>query len=320
MKPQLTRRRGAVRVAVQLGAVLLVAVPARAASNQLYTTVYSMAYGGYHRDRQNDGTFKPETYAFGKGRFGNGSVRDPSIDGLPFAELVRTLAPFLARQSYVPTPAPDQTDLLIVVHWGTTLPYDHSLYREGLNQLSTAMSGMRSAEQLLKGTATAVEGGTSPMGSTAGALSAQRQADINSLLMMMEMENRQRDMVDARMAALLGYLPEMKKLSSMRNFGGFSFLYRDLALEVEQERYYVILAAFDFRAAWKEKKRKLLWVTRVSIRARGHRFDRQLPAMLTGAAPYFGCDTPGLIRGYVPEGKVEVGEPKVLEVGPAPTG
>lgn len=287
------------------------------APTKVFTTISSTVYNGYRRARRADGTFKPESYVFGKGRFGDGRTRDPSIDGYPFLKLARMVAPYLARENYRPTTAPARTDLLIVVQWGTTIPFGRGTYRYALDGLSRAMSGLAASKQMYEGSTLAAEGAGTPAGTTLHGQNAQMQDEIDSALMVVDMETRQREMADARVAALLGYLPEMKRLIWTRDTS-FGSLYQDLAAEVEEERYYVILSAFDFRTAWKEKKLKLLWVTRVSIRTHGNRFDRQLAAMLAGAAPYFGRDTPGLVRGFVPEGKVHVGEPKVLEVGPAP--
>lgn len=98
--------------------------------------------------------------------------------------------------------------------------------------------------------------------------------------------------------------------------------YRSLFLEkmhgdtmsaIEMNRYYVILRAFDFQAAWKQKKLKLLWETRFSLTQRLHDFGKDLPAMAQSASMYFGHDSYGLVMRPVPEGRVDVGEPVVLD-------
>jgi hypothetical protein len=83
--------------------------------------------------------------------------------------------------------------------------------------------------------------------------------------------------------------------------------------QVEINRYYVILRAYDFQTAWKEKKLKLLWETRFSLGQRLHDFGKNLPTMAQSASIYFGHDSYGLIYRPVPEGRVEVGEATVLE-------
>jgi hypothetical protein len=74
--------------------------------------------------------------------------------------------------------------------------------------------------------------------------------------------------------------------------------------------------AYDFQLLWKQKKHKLLWETRFSIRQIHNDFDKQLEAMAENASQYFGQDTKGLIRKPLPEGNVKVGELKVLGIEP----
>ncbi len=44
-----------------------------------------------------------------------------------------------------------------------------------------------------------------------------------------------------------------------------------------------------------------------------NRFDRALPGMAQYASQYFGQDSRGLIRRVIPEGRVDVGEPTVID-------
>jgi len=288
-------RRMKRRVAwLMLAAVLTGLAGTRAAAAELVATVNSTPYNGYARVKQADGTFKPESYILGQGRFLRGQTQDPSIEGVPFLKLVQTLAPYLARQNYLPARGPAQTDLIIVVHWGTTMPYDDSTYGTAVDSLQRAQTSDATAE-------------ASP---------GQQSSDLTGALMEIQMENRQRSLADARNAALLGYQRDMDRYGDLARLSAFGSHYHDLVSEVEEDRYFVILAAYDYGAIAKEKKRKLLWITRVSINVRGNRFDEQMAGMFAIAAQYFGADTRGLVRQPVPEGKVKVGEPKVIGIEP----
>jgi hypothetical protein len=87
---------------------------------------------------------------------------------------------------------------------------------------------------------------------------------------------------------------------------------KDLYVEIEDDRYFVVLMAYDFQLMWKEKKHRLIWETRFSLRQMHHDFDKDLPSMALYASRYFGQDSGGLIHKPVPQGNVEVGEPKSL--------
>jgi hypothetical protein len=76
---------------------------------------------------------------------------------------------------------------------------------------------------------------------------------------------------------------------------------------IEDDRYYVILRAYDFQALWKHRQPRLQWETRFSLSERHHDFQRDLPGMTQIAQAYFGQDSHGLITKPIPHGQVDVG-------------
>lgn len=119
-----------------------------------------------------------------------------------------------------------------------------------------------------------------------------------------------RDMNDSINAGILGWTEELKRANRLPWFT----LYQDAVTELEWDRYFVVLEAFDFHTLVTAKRWKLMWEARFSIPSRGNAFDEQLAGMVNAASRYFGEDTNHLIRRAVPEGKVTVGEPKVIEM------
>ncbi len=61
----------------------------------------------------------------------------------------------------------------------------------------------------------------------------------------------------------------------------------DLINEIEYSRYFVVLMAYDFQMTWKQKRHKLLWVTRFSIAQHKGNFSKQLAAWAFYASRYF---------------------------------
>ena len=243
--------------------------------------VFSAVSPAYTRTVLPGGTFKPETYAFGEGGDQGGEKKDFTIDNLHFVDVAHRIAPALAEKSYVPGKDPHQTDLLIMVYWGTTSGTDRGL----------SSSLYQSAQSMM------VE--SIPQG-----------------LMLIQIANRMRDQQDLENAKVLGYLPEMVRLNDYKHTY-FNRLFRqDVVDEVEESRYYVVLLAYDFQTLWKSKQRKMLWETRFSIREHRNDFSEALAAMAQHASRYFGQDSKGLIRERLPEARITLGEPKVLEYEP----
>jgi hypothetical protein len=109
--------------------------------------------------------------------------------------------------------------------------------------------------------------------------------------------------------------PEMLAL-----VGGDTLDHLDLDFEreevmqaAEQDRYFVMVSAFDFPAALKHKKVKL-WSARMSVPSAGISIMDALPALISQGAPLFGRETVRPVWITVPaapEGRVEVGQPVV---------
>jgi hypothetical protein len=120
------------------------------------------------------------------------------------------------------------------------------------------------------------------------------------------MEAVQDGQIDARSANILGYTDEIFRtrphdpnLETLRD-------------EIEHDRYYVVLLAYDYKAYRRFGMHDLLWETRFSIPETGNDFEKAFPLMASIAAKYFGQDSHGLVHRNLGEGHVEVGEPRSL--------
>lgn len=119
------------------------------------------------------------------------------------------------------------------------------------------------------------------------------------------------DMQLTRNAMLLGYADDLRATIGLdRNPLGWRR--KDLFGDLEANRYFVVLMAYDFQLMQKQKKHKLVWETRFSLCEFGHDFGKELPMMAKYASRFFGQDTHGLVRNLVPEGQVDIGDVKSL--------
>lgn len=276
------------------------------------TAVSSKVSKDYVRVKLPDGSFQPERYAFGEGGKWAGEISDVTIDKLHFVDVARVIAAPLALQRYLPAIDPNTSKLLIMVYWGTTAvpaPVSSSVAFDNLsniqNQIARAQAGAAAAGK---------SHGYHASDPNAG-VSDDQMAEMTAALAMVNMANEQRERTDFMNARMLGYdSPGLIGTDHGKYVRGTAFGADrdDLYTEIEENRYFVVLMAYDFQLMWKQKKHKLLWETRFSISERRNQFDKALPVMAQYASRYFGQDSNGLLRTRVPEGRVEVGEPKSL--------
>lgn len=242
--------------------------------------VHSKIFNDYTRTPSVLGGYQVETFAFANGGALLGHMRDRSIDDVTFDQVVRHISPALARQNYIAASDPEDTDLLIYVTWGAT---------DGLTMLRAPVFG--GGQDFL---ANGIDG------SWYG--DASLMSDVNGA----------RDSANLRNAALLGYREAMLNHKNLRQLSVNGTVYDDLAADVEEPRYFLILTAFDFRMAWKEKKLVPLWSTRYNITTLGNHFTAALPGMSMFASRFFGRDSGGLVRRLNPIGKVEMDDIQIL--------
>ncbi|HYC71699.1 MAG TPA: hypothetical protein VEB66_10860 [Opitutaceae bacterium] len=292
--------------------LLLLAAPAFAAE-AITTAVYSQVGNGYRRTKADNGKFKPEYYAIANGGVFPGTTRDHTIDRVTYPEVAGLIAQFLAKENYFLAKDKKSAQLLLVLHWGKTIPYNDANYSIAMSNASDSRSGMLA---LGGGPGTVPDAGAGPFGSTSGAAARAAEADFEMRMMMLLQENDARDRANEQNARLLGYLREVNDHNGVQRFSAGRHHFDDLRADIEESRYYIVVSAYDFREATEKNNLKLQWVTRVSVRSPGHAFDKQAAAMLAAASRYFGQESGRLIRQYTPEGRVEIGETEVIGVAP----
>ena len=276
------------------------------------TAVSSRVTKDYVRTRLPDGSFQPEYYAFGDGGRLDGPFRDASIDKLKFLDIMRVIVGPLKAQSYVPAKDLNAEKLLIMVYWGTTIVPD---------SFSTTTGNLtyQKAQDMTEEMSSAMGGGNSAAARNAEVAVA---AAFRAANLQLSMENIQREQLDIKNARLLGYDSE-NMIGTLNgewagHLGASGEKRDEILSEIEENRYFVVLMAYDFQVFRNEGKHKLLWETRFSINEPRNDFGKALSVMAQYASRYFGQDSHGLLRVKVPEGTVLIGEPKSLGEVEAP--
>ncbi|EDY82304.1 hypothetical protein VDG1235_1924 [Verrucomicrobiia bacterium DG1235] len=227
----------------------------------------------------------PETYVISQGKYFAGGARDGSVSEQSFGNVVENLAKDLAERNYCPADGMESADLLIVVHWGTTIvqddPEQDDLIRESYS-LNPEADDYDDSEVRF----------------------AQMMDDTNRMSRAAQIR---------RNARLLGYsealADEESKLVPTEKE-------RTLKAQLDRDRYFVVLMAWDNRALLESKERKLLWSTRMSVQSVGTNFRESLPLLSIAAGEFFGRESDGLSTRVVKRGdyKVRMGELEVVEM------
>jgi hypothetical protein len=292
MNPVNSPRFPRVRVGLALiCAFAMSGVTTRAGKNDA-VVISSTAAADYVRPTDEKGKPVPQSYVFMEGKYLGGGTVDNSEARMTFDEITRILATNLAKQNYLPTKDVASASLLIRIFWGTTLIYEDPQRDQNIAAINTAMSNMQ--------TATA-EGGVADPGELKMALGESEGGSMGGV-----------EGAIARNAALLGYKRTLDK-EGRRMVA--SVEEQTMRMELAEERYFVVLMAYDYQFMKREKKPKLAWVTRLSIRGPGNNFTEALPALALAGAEVYGRNLDSLERIKVrdlPGGEVILGELKVL--------
>jgi hypothetical protein len=284
--------------AALLGAVSLQAGEVEAVSSKIAKD--------YVRKKLPDGTFQPETYVFGKGDDWRGARVDATIDKMDFMDVARILAVPLARKQYIPTSDPKTTNELIMMYWGTTRAPEHATNAIVYKQSQDANAFRDRTLQQIRDHTLALQVGKE--------LLAEADNQILMANMGIQADNQRHEDQDMKTATLLGYDSWWMKVNGAMGGTAMGYQKADMRNELEEDRYFVVLTAFDYQKLAKEKKSKFLWEVRFSIREHGTAFDDRIQGMAELASNYFGRDSGGLRHAAIPDGNVEIGPLKSLGV------
>lgn len=252
--------------------------------------ISAMAVPAYVRPIEADGKPRPESYVFSEGKFIGSPTADAGQAQVKFADIIKMLAQDLAKQNYFPSTDVPSANILLKVYWGTTTTYVDPMRDINMERTNEALSDY---------SANADESGNADPGALNAAIADQRNAGSSALGAI------------ARNATLLGYQPTLAKEQS-KIFS--SAEEQTMNEELNEERYFIVIIAYDFQAMQKEHKSRRLWTTRLSVRSPGNKFTEALPMLARAGSDVFGRQIDGLVRVKVParSGSVKLHELQIL--------
>lgn len=226
----------------------------------------SEASDTYNEVKENDGEAKYETYVFIKGNFYDSDFADKSLRAASFEEVATTLAENMKQRNYYPSSSPSEGDLLIVVHYGTTS------VEPDLEELF-----------MLDSTDPYAQAETSEGSEEEPGFSEVYSDDFVDLADLSDFganntAQYQQTMRNNRLG--ISKALNRKNITSTEEF--------DLRVEMQDERYFIILMAYDYEKLRSENERELLWTTRFSVPSIGTNFEDAYPALARAASAYYG--------------------------------
>ena len=251
-------------------------------------SVRAEAWDEFTTDRARDPDKKILRYRFMKGNYHPGSIADPTMEELKFEDIVKDVALNLGKNNFIPDPNPENTDLVIVVHWGRTRQAEDTLEE---------LHGYTSLDDM---------GGLTPDRSVVfdnpSNISSELEFNYNASLSISESN-----------AGNAYYKSQLLGMEEAFSSKGSRYEEERLKRMIDEERYFIILMAYDYKKLM-EGETVLLWRTRYSMRALGQSFTAAIGQMNDVAGDYFGENMKGLItKRFDAEDDVEIGDIEVIE-------
>ncbi len=255
--------------------------------------VDSVAKDEYVQARELEGGNSVETYHIFKGRFFGGNVRDNSLTRVPFIDIASALVKDLRKNRYYPASSKEKGDLLIVVHWGVTAIEDDWEDLLGITDYGSNETGNAFGD----------EGSDALGGLDSGNSFSSDYAFDGDFY-------DQRQYSDASNAKLIGFDRALRRKGLMPQDE------YELRTMLRDERYFIILMAYDWQKLRTEKEFDLLWSTRFSLDSIGTNFEEAYHSLSRAASDYYGTHLDGELaksKTWLGSGDVETGELEVVE-------
>lgn len=264
-----------------------------------FVMINAWAHPTYTESRKtDDGGLRPETYIIMQGNHFSGAIRDTALAEADIQDIGKALERELKVQNYLPSAKMSETDIIIKLSYGSTEVF------ESLKELGESLQEDSDND--------AIDFGGDESGNEEESSSdSEAGSDYTPSALREWMETSAGDSTDAVNAHLLGYdkiitdkfMPETMK--------------RDYLKQLRDERYFIILEAFDLKHYTQYKEIVMLWTMRFSLQSAGVSFEEAYHTLAKAASPYFGTNQVEMKSKstVVIDGSVTLGDLEVLEVG-----
>jgi hypothetical protein len=266
--------------------------------------VVSNADERYTEKKFGEGETKRETYVVMQGRYYSGTTVDRTLERMTFKEVASYLVPRLAEQQYMPAKSVADADLLLVVHWGVT------------NPRADRMEMMASTTLFTPSVPLSPDTGASPAEQdSAAALNGLLGADDRAANFDIISDYAEAERSDRDLAQLLGYGDTLRKMTSRVVTSTDE---QTLRSDLERERYFIIIRAYELRTPTEVRPRRPVWTMNLNISSAGNNFRTAMGRMSFVAPNFVGrsLDDVKSIRAKTPKVTVELGDLIIMDAAP----
>ncbi|MCF3652213.1 hypothetical protein [Synoicihabitans lomoniglobus] len=254
-------------------AISLLTMGSAFAAERAKVVTFSKTYGGYqHVDDPASPDYGKETFVIAEGQFHLTGEDNDSMTSVAFGELGAIVGSSLRQQGFSPADSEDTADVIIVVHRGRTAPEAERL-NSGQELNHTPLAPMAGPVQPVQ----------------PGVITINRSSGVTAGPVIVSGGNFE------QIARILGFAQRFADLEYDRGNRATDYRYDEIVEELSQPRYYIVLGAYDGRALRANKRKVLLWETRLSFQAEKISFAERYAAMINGAARFFGQNTPAAL-------------------------
>ncbi|MBK1876467.1 hypothetical protein [Pelagicoccus mobilis] len=231
----------------------------------------------FEAQRQTPDGLAHMSYHIYPGNFHQGLVNDSSLEKISLQEIMETLAPEMAEQNFTPAATFEEGEMVIIVHWGVT-----AVQEDWADLFPEANDGDTEYDE-----------------------DGNETGYVDSELSHIATMDRPSVASNAQLTGINRALEKKGLLPSDRE------AIRSL---LEDERYFIVLMAYDWPLLRTEKQHKLLWSCRFSLPAQSTNFVDAVPSLGRAAAPFMGTNLDGLdkTKTQLGWGKGTVGELEVV--------
>ena len=249
--------------------------------------IKAFATDEYTIDRARDEDKKVLTYHIMEGKYYPGNTDRPSMEEVGFMDIAQDLAHNLKQNNFFSETNQGKGDLLILVHYGVT---DHQAdYMElyGVDSIDDFGFETENDDELFE-----------------ASYREEFQADLFNMQTINEGNAQQ-----------LGHTARLLGMEEIFSSSATDMQVHEMRAMLEQERFFIVLQAFDL-PAYRKGEKKVVWTTRYSMAAKGKEFGKAIAEMNFVAGEYFGQNRKGInLKRSTDDSDVEVGDVEVISIG-----